>query len=270
MTDDILLLNAGEVPATRPRIDVAAELQLRISRLKRDFYDLDRGRVDYQALRHSQGFADYCACCRLLQEYDLLQLETPQAKTAFWINLYNSLIIHGVIALDVSQTVKEVHDFFGRIQYRIGIGDYSADDIEHGILRGNRRPPYGFFHPFAEDDPRLGYAVEEVDPRIHFSLVCGSSSCPPINYYEAKHLEQQLEMATENFVNGAEVEILPQQNLLRLSPIFKWYKSDFGGHKGVMELLARYRQHRAERDFLLENANHARIEWREYDWALNS
>ena len=270
MTNDPLLLNNGEVPLARSRIDVAAELQLRIGRLKRDYYNSETGRVDYHALGDSQGFADYCDCCRLLQEYDLLRLRTAQQKTAFWINLYNSLVIHGIIALEVRETVKEIYDFFGRITYRIGIADYSADDIEHGVLRGNHRPPYGFFPPFAEDDLRMAYRVEEVDPRIHFALVCGSSSCPPINYYVADELERQLDMAAENFVNGAEVEVLPGQNLLKLSPIFKWYKGDFGGQRGVLELLARYRQNPEERLFLLEQGQRAKIEWKDYDWALNS
>jgi hypothetical protein len=270
MNGERLLLNAGEVPISRKRIDVAADLQLRIGQLKRDFYDSEAGRVDYHALRDSKGFVDYCACCRLLQEYDLLKLQTFQEKTAFWINLYNSLVIHGIIALDVSKTVKEIYDFFGRIHYTIGVSDYSADDIEHGILRGNHRPPYGFFHPFAEDDPRISYAVEEADPRIHFALVCGSSSCPPINYYVADQLETQLEMATKNFINGAEVEILPQQNLLKLSPIFKWYRADFGGQKGVLEFLSRYRHNAEDCTFLLEQGSHAKIEWKDYDWALNS
>ena len=270
MTNDRLLLNDGNVPLKRPRIDVAAELQLRIGRLKQDYYNSETGRVDYLALRDSEGFVDYCECCRLLQEYDLLNLQTAAEKIAFWINLYNSLIIHGIIALNVRETVKETYDFFGHITYRIGIADYSADDIEHGILRGNRRPPYGLFHPFSDDDPRMAYRVEDLDPRIHFALVCGSSSCPPINYYVADDLEKQLDMATANFINGAEVEVLPEQNLLKLSPIFKWYKADFSGSRGVLEILVRYLQNEEERNFILEHGSHAKIEWKDYDWALNS
>ncbi len=270
MTNARLLLNDGDVPSGRPRIDIAAELQLRIGRLKQDFYNAGTGRVDYPALRNSPGFAEYCGCCRLLQEYDLLNLKTTQEKTAFWINLYNSLIIHGIIALDVRQTVKEIYDFFGHISYRIGVGDYSADEIEHGILRGNRRPPYGLFHPLAEDDPRMAYRVLELDPRIHFALVCGSSSCPPINYYVAAKLDEQLEMAAENFINGPEVEVFPEQKRLKLSPLFKWYKADFGGLRGVLEMLARYRKNPIEAAFLLEPGTRIKVEWREYDWSLNS
>jgi len=270
MMNEPILLNDGEVPAARLRKDVAAELQLRIRQLRHDFYDSRANRVDYLALSQSADFTAYCECSRLLQEYDLKQLNSPAEKTAFWINLYNSMIIHGIIALDIRQSVKEVHNFFGRIQYRIGIADYSADDIEHGILRGNRRPPYGLFPPFDDGDLRLKYALEAPDPRIHFALVCGSSSCPPIDYYVAAELDQQLEVAAFNFINGTEVEVLPSLGLLRLSPIFKWYRSDFNGEGGVLELLARYRQDPEAVDFLQNAAAAARIEWKEYNWALNA
>ncbi len=267
---DQILLNDGEVPISRSRIDVAAELQLRMRQLQRDFYNRREGRVDYLALRTSADFSAYCEYTHLLQEYDLLRLQTPQQKTAFWINLYNSMVIHGIIALGVRQSVKEVHNFFGRIHYRIGIADYSADDIEHGILRGNRRPPYGLFPPFADDDLRMSYFIEKLDPRIHFALVCGSSSCPPISYYVAEELDQQLDLAAANFINGSEVEIHPTRNLLKLSPLFKWYRNDFNGEDSVIEMLCRYRKSHEDVCFLREAGVGAAIEWKAYNWALNS
>lgn len=270
MPNGRILLNEGDVPSTRIRKDIAVELQLRIRQLQHDFYNSRDDRVDYPALSQSTDFAAYCECSRLLQEYDLKQLVSSAEKTAFWINLYNSMVIHGIIALGVRRTVKEVFNFFGRIYYRIGIGDYSADDIEHGILRGNRRAPYGLFKPFDDEDPRLKYAIETLDPRIHFALVCGSSSCPCIDYYTADELEQQLEQAASNFINGNEVEIYPAQRRLRLSPVFKWYRSDFNGEEGVLEMLARYRRDPADVDFLRTAATGCRIDWKFYNWALNA
>ena len=41
-----MILNGGPVPETRPEIDVAAHLRQDINRLKAEFYDLERGRVD--------------------------------------------------------------------------------------------------------------------------------------------------------------------------------------------------------------------------------
>ena len=51
------------------------------------------------------------------------------------------IVINGVIELGIRNSVKEVPRFFRRIRYRIGEHHYSADDIEHGILRANHRLP---------------------------------------------------------------------------------------------------------------------------------
>ena len=37
--------------------------------------------------------------------------------------------------------------------------------------------------------------VEKVDPRIHFALVCGAKSCPPIKLYTPENLEEALDSA---------------------------------------------------------------------------
>ena len=42
-----------------------------------------------------------------------------------------------------------------------------------------------FFRPFAKSDPRLKVALHEPEPLIHFALVCGAKSCPPIKTFSA-------------------------------------------------------------------------------------
>jgi len=266
---DTLVLNAGPLPETPPEIGVAAHLGRDINRLKSEFYDLERGRVDYAALRQSDAYRQYTSDAALLRDYDLSRLSGREEKLAFWINIYNTLVIHGVVALDIRESVREDSHFFTRICYDIGGLLFSADDIEHGILRGNQRPPHGLFNHFAREDGKLPHVVEPPDPRIHFTLVCASSSCPPINFYTPERIEEQLAVAASGFVNGPEVEILPRENLLRLSPIFKWYRPDFGGHDGVLDTLIRHLDHGEKRSFLVERGLAADIEWKEYDWRLN-
>lgn len=146
---------------------------------------------------------------------------------------------------------------------------FTPDDIEHGVLRGNRRPTHGLFRPFGEQDPRLACVIEPPDPRIHFTLVCASCSCPAINFYQPERIEAQLNVAAAGFINGSGVDILPRENLVRLSPTFKWYRPDFGGHEGVIDTLIRHLDHGVKKDFLLERGMGADVEWMEYDWRLN-
>ena len=60
---------------------------------------------------------------------------------------------------------------------------YSLHDIESGVLRANRKAVATFFRPFSNGDPRLAIALPEPEPMIHFALVCGAKSCPPIKTY---------------------------------------------------------------------------------------
>ena len=45
-------------------------------------------------------------------------------------------------------------------------------------------------------------AVEPLDPRIHFALVCGAKSCPPIRVYTPASLEAGLEAAAQAFCSS--------------------------------------------------------------------
>ena len=45
--------------------------------------------------------------------------------------------------------------------------------------------------------------VTPLDPCIHFALVCGAKSCPPIKVYTAEALEEGLEAAAASFCESA-------------------------------------------------------------------
>ncbi|SDM54555.1 hypothetical protein SAMN05660860_02711 [Geoalkalibacter ferrihydriticus] len=97
-----------------------------------------------------------------------------------------------------------------------------------------------------------------------------SGRCPPINFYTAEDLDNQLEIAAKGFINGAEVNIVPEKNLLELSPIFRWYKPDFGGDRqGILQTLLRYLDPGDAREFVKYKDRGARIVWKDYDWRLN-
>jgi hypothetical protein len=108
-------------------------------------------------------------------------LPTRSERLAFWINTYNILVVRGIVTFGLRQSVWEVPDFFGQIAVRVDRLVFSADDIEHGVLRGNCPHPLSEAVPFAADDPRRRYAIEPADPRIHFAVSCGARSCPPVS-----------------------------------------------------------------------------------------
>lgn len=58
--------------------------------------------------------------------------------------------------------------------------------MENGVLRSNRRGVATFRPQFGNGDPRLKIMLEKCEPLIHFALVCGAKSCPPIKTYSAE------------------------------------------------------------------------------------
>lgn len=265
-----VLLNSGDpskISLDQP-IDIA--LTMAMASLKMRFIDAEKGVVRYKDIRGSEEFERYKNLTRRLQSFDLRTLQDRKQKLAFWINIYNTAVIHGVIELGLEMSVREFRGFFNRVAYQIGGFCFSLNAIEHGILRGNRRHPYGLLKPFRRKDPRMDFIVSPHDPRIHFALVCGARSCPPIGFYEAEQINSQLQLATESFINSSQVKILLQEGTIFISKIFQWYKTDFGGSdSALIDFLLNFLDEGKHKTFLQQNRNKIRIRYQLYDWNLN-
>src|SRR5262245_25588726 len=97
------------------------------------------GRVDYVALAGSAELAEARDAARRLAGVRLETLRERGERLAFWINVYNALVLHGIVGLGVRRSVARAWNFFGRAAFRVDGFVLSADDVEHGVLRGNRR-----------------------------------------------------------------------------------------------------------------------------------
>ena len=88
--------------------------------------------------------------------------------------------------------------FFWNTSYIISGYVFTLDDIENGVLRGNRKGPAHIFRQFSsKSDPRLRFALPKPEPLIHFALVCGAKSCPPIKCYTEARVKDELRIAAE-------------------------------------------------------------------------
>ncbi len=264
------VLNAGELPKQAEPQEIAPRLKHLMNLLQGGFFQSSAGRVAYEKMRDSDLYEQYRQGARQLRDMDLSVLENRAQRLAFWINIYNVMVIDGVIALGIRDSVREVPRFFRRIRYRIGGQEFSADDIEHGILRGNRRLPNSLFRPFGRSDRRRELVIEKFEPRIHFALVCASRSCPPIGIYQAERLEDQLAVSARTFINSGGLRLDRETSTVYLSEIFRWYADDFG--KTAAERLrfaAAFLYRGQDRAFIDENAEELRIDFSPYDWRLN-
>jgi hypothetical protein len=204
---------------------------------------------------------------RVLHVYAEGALDPPArpARLAAWINAYNRLVADGIVALGIRQTVWEVPDFFDRICLRVGELVFSANDIEHGVLRGNRPNPLSGATPFPEGDPRRRSSIVPPEARIHFAINCGARSCPAARLYHPETLDDELEEATRSFVNR---EVALEGGVISASPIFQWFRADFAALPGGLPgFLARYLADDAVRRALL-GGGEAALSWRSYDWRV--
>ena len=265
-----IVLNDGEPRQDIPPKEIDSRLKVSMNILRGAYFDTKQGRVAYERMRNSKAYREYVELSYTLKEMNLNELKSREERIAFWINLYNVIVIHAVVELGIRDSVKEVRNFFKRVQYQIGDMYFSPDDIEQGILRDNSRPPNSLFKLFKGNDKRLKFAIKPVDPRIHFALVCASSSCPPIEVYTAEKLEKQLTISAETFLNTDGIKIDRERTRASLSRIFKWYGRDFGKTQADrLRFIAPYLYHEEDRKFLAENAENLKVDYQDYDWRLN-
>ncbi|MFC1855600.1 glycoside hydrolase family 15 protein [Thermodesulfobacteriota bacterium] len=267
---DKITLNSGIADKTIPAIELISELKNSMNILRGAFFDLDRGRIEYEKMHQSAAYADLVKLSNTLKTMDLGELKTKEEKLSFWINLYNVIVIHGVIELKIKDSVREVRNFFKRVSYQIGDMNFSPDDIEHGILRGNAVPPNALFKQFKISDKRNEFVIKSLEPRIHFALVCGSSSCPPIEVYTPDKIDEELDIAAEAFIGSGGAKLDKERGLISLSRIFKWYGSDLGkGKVDRLNFIAKYLFNNEEKEYLINNSSNIKVIFQEYDWRLN-
>lgn len=259
------VLNTGSSQA-RPE-DPAAEMMKASKALLAEGLDAESGRVDYASLKQTEIYAKFREITIALTDYTPEDIGTSDEATAFWINLYNALIIDGIIHYGVQGSLLTRPGFFRQIAYQIGGMRFSADAIEHGVLRHNRPNPALPIPLFTTDDPRNHSYKTKFDARIHFTLVCGANSCPPIQFYEAGKLPDQLDLAAAAFINGSGVRIDDQRGVLWLSSIFKWYQADFGGLEAVLELVRSYLRDQETSEKI--ETGQLRVRYMDYDWSVN-
>lgn len=243
-----------------------------VNEFKAEAIDPESGLVDYQLLPNLDCYHRYTTgLIPQLQTLNFNALTDTPTATAFWINLYNALVLHAVIAYGIKNSIAEGGfgdqvRFFRQAAYNLGGMRFSLEDIEHGVLRANAGNPFQFSRQFAPVDMRMQCVLSPMDPRIHFALNCASHSCPPIGVYDAENLDEQLDIASANYVSS-ETKLIDGQ--LYISNLFDWYKKDFGGNEGISKFILRYLPDGERRSWLDTHRQGARFKYLTYDWGLN-
>lgn len=254
----------------------AEELSDRTAHMYAHAVNVLTNEVDYAALSRSADFRQYLVSARKLRYFDPLLLSVIERK-AFFLNVYNSLMIHAITVLSKPRTTYDRISLYNSAAYNIGGRPYTLNMIEHGILRANRRGGMPFAQiPFVEADARRLCSLPDVDPRIHFALNCGARSCPPVRFYESHNLDKSLDSAARAYLQDVLVDI--PSRTVTLPKLLQWYRVDFQGHNGAEDVLhwtlpylTADKRHPIEK-FIEEREKSScpfKIVFASYDWTVN-
>lgn len=161
-------------------------------------------------------------------------------QLAFYINAYNAWILHEALGKYPTKSVKDaLYSFFTSKRIKVAGEQTSFKALEDNTIRG-----------------KFG------DPHVHFALNCASRSCPPLQSepFRGDKLDAQLEKLARAFVNS-DRGVRAGQGSVDLSKIFDWYKDDFAKQGGAIDFINKRRTTPLPKD--------AKINYQEYDWALN-
>lgn len=193
-------------------------------------------------------------------DYSVLQttLKTDNERKAFWINIYNGYTQAALKA--APEKYKDRSAFFKAKTINVAGEIFSLDDIEHGILRHSKiKWSLGHFNKLFPSKREKQLRVDTLDYRIHFALNCGAKSCPPIAFYNAENLDAQLELATKAYLTG-EAEYDSAKNIVRVPKLMSWFRTDFGGKKGMRKIL--------QKQGVIPATAKPSVEFKDYDWNL--
>jgi hypothetical protein len=226
--------------------------------------------VHYTRFKKSNEFQRYHTATAFLQQFNLSYLKSHPEKLAFWLNLYNFLVLDAVLEFGIKTSIQDVKGFFTKASYRLGGNIFNLDDIEHGILRNNERRPYSFFRQFAGADSRKAFCLNPPDHRVHCCFFCAAKSCPPLTVYTPKNLDRQLDQAVIRYLLTNGMRINEEKYELWLNRTFYWYRKDFES-KGttVLDFVINALEGRKIGQFMQKNRNRLTLHFMDYDWSLN-
>ena len=210
------------------------------------------GKVNYEGFRKEIGLLQ--AFVEEIKTIHPKSLGSREAQITFWINAYNAIVIKAVVDRYPIKSVMDVKGFFEKITYSVGGETLTLNEIEVK-------------------------ARAFKDPRVHFAMVCASSSCPILRAeaYVPERLDQQLLSQGHEFLANQQrgMRLDEAAGVGHFSQLFKWYATDFAGGGFLSKLMGSDKILEALEPYMDDGTRHKaesrkwKIEYMPYDWALN-
>ena len=238
----------------------------------KDYVD-NEGMVNYKKLKtQPQKLESFIASMDKLDPNSYSKYGNKE-RIAFWLNAYNAFTLKAVIdnypikpgffksMYYPKNSIRQIPGVWDKITFKVMGKDYTLEQIEHKILR-----------------------KEFKEPRIHMAMVCAAIGCPPLRNepYTGKKVDRQLDDQSKRFLTDPNKFSFDRgKRMLHISPIFKWFGSDFVKTKAKKKPFIQYSNKEAailefvrkylakDHAFLDPSKKAVRIKYLDYDWSLN-
>ncbi|KAG6478452.1 hypothetical protein ZIOFF_061895 [Zingiber officinale] len=166
-----------------------------------------------------------------LDKVDPSKLKNDQ-KLAFWINVYNAIIMHAYIEHGIPEGGAKKTSLLIKAMCTIGGRSINAFMIQSFIFEGKTKSTTQWLRrmllnprsKYKDVDKRRNYAIEHSEPLLYFALSSGSHSDPPVRIYNSSRILKQLKVAKEEYIRS-NVEIWKDQKIL-LPKLIDLYAKD--------------------------------------------
>ena len=179
-----------------------------------------------------------------LENIDLRKYNRRE-QHAYWLNLYNALMVRLVLDHYPVKSINEIDGAMDNALVRVAGKHLSLNDIEHRILI-----------PIWKDH------------KTHFGISCASVSCPNVltQAFTSSNVNPMLEKAGHDYINHARGVYL-KNGKMQASSMFNWYREDFAkDDKTMLKVFAHYADDRLALYLL---GFQGEIDY-VYDWSLNA
>ena len=209
-----------------------------------------RGGVNYPWLqKHPKDLNDYLTLAASVPRRQFLEWSKPE-QMAFLLNVYNAATIKLIVEHYPVSSIRDIRTIGSVWNLKVVSlfgGKISLSYLENQLLR-----------------------KEFQASSVHFALVCGSKGCPVLrgNPYNAQNLEDQFLDQTKSFLGDrSKNRVDLEKRIVYLSPIFQWYKEDFGeSDAGILDFVA---THFNQTENSAIKSGEFKIRYTDFDWQIN-
>ncbi|KAH7351894.1 hypothetical protein KP509_19G019200 [Ceratopteris richardii] len=196
-----------------------------------------------------------------------------EEKLAFWLNIYNALMMHAYLAYKIPKSHIKRVSLLQKASYKIGSHNINAYTIEHSILGCKSSRPAQWIQALLSPVSKLrsgkrqSYALDKPEPLACFAICSGGYSDPAVRVYTAKHVYEELDIAKREFLQ-ANVIIRKDSKILMPKILEAFAKESSMSSLNLLDWVCQNvsSQQRRELRICMKIKSHKCIEWTPYNF----